>query len=969
MGNHSMKNCWVMKVLRAITFIAAVLPWYVLSEEQSCSCKALSLCRGSKSVTRKLPAGLDESTIQSALDSAHVNQHTSSSLATGASQGHHYHSHMRNVDKDLHEIAEKLRGLSSLDSTIGNVVGNEVIGIDATNSDAIRSTCPWLNDRKPVCTSPGPGSREYRTVNGECNNKANPIYGKQDTPFQRLLEPSYSNGFKPRKSEQGTDLPSARLITTGAFQTGEDTNCKISELFTQFGQFVDHDLVHATLTPDLTCCDKNEKGKPWKFPDDLSSKDERCFPIKIQSTDCHWGSVGRRCLDFSRNLISPTLQCAVGAHEQTNALTHWLDLSNTYGNTQEEAAAVRDGNTQYLLTSKINGGSTIPPTCPKKAEPEIEACGEFCRDEKLQCVFSGDLRINEQPGLTLVHLQWIRNHNRLASKLTELNPSWTEEKLFQEARRINIAMFQHVLYKEWLPIALGRQYMEDLNLLPRESGHTMDYDPTLDPRVTNEFSAAAFRFGHSMVKSTLTRKSGGNQLLSVSKLRDSFFNMTVLREDGFIENIIRGNTRESAANVDGQFAEDLTNFLFANIQNTTEMGGLDLMSFNIQRGRDRGVQGYNRYRKVCECGSFKQVASFDELSGQGGFHSPENVRKLKSLYEDVNDIDLFVGGILENPDTDALLGPTFKCIIGDQFVRLKRGDRFWFENKHDNGFTEAQLTEIRKFSQARLLCNNNFNIDQIQPNPFLTNNGGDNSLKSCDHFSEIDLGVFKDLPSVYELLIGGHSNVMDLWTPSNQECDRKPFGHLPERVGPASRAAKLGEQIFNCGGHLSSQLGGTPKCYATNWKGGCWSRAEDMNVARIAHTLTTVGDTLVVAGGHGGAAGGITASVEIRTEHSCWKVANWTLEKPVQRHCAIAISDSELMVISGQSSSKMMITKYNIFSGAREHVEPPSENVTHAAFSCIRSNINPDIVYVSDNVNWQQTRNMVWKYDIKRNSW
>merc|ERR1711962_1281657 len=158
MGNHSMKNCWVMKVLRAITFIAAVLPRHVLSEEQSCGCKALSLCRGSRSVTRKLPAGLDESTIQSALNSAHVNQHTSSSLATGASQGHHYHSHMRNVDKDLHEIAEKLRGLSSLDSTIGNVVGNDVIGIDATNSDAIRSTCPWLNDRKPVCTSPGSAS-------------------------------------------------------------------------------------------------------------------------------------------------------------------------------------------------------------------------------------------------------------------------------------------------------------------------------------------------------------------------------------------------------------------------------------------------------------------------------------------------------------------------------------------------------------------------------------------------------------------------------------------------------------------------------------------------------------------------------------------------------------------------------------------------------------------------------------------
>merc|ERR1711962_1482935 len=742
MGNHSMKNCWVMKVLRAITFIAAVLPRHVLSEEQSCGCKALSLCRGSRSVTRKLPAGLDESTIQSALNSAHVNQHTSSSLATGASQGHHYHSHMRNVDKDLHEIAEKLRGLSSLDSTIGNVVGNDVIGIDATNSDAIRSTCPWLNDRKPVCTSPSSGSREYRTVNGECNNKANPIYGKQDTPFQRLLEPSYSNGFKPRKSEQGTGLPSARLITTVAFQTGEDTNCKISELFTQFGQFVDHDLVHATLTPDLTCCDKNEKGKPWKFPDDLSSKDERCFPIKIQSTDCHWGSVGRRCLDFSRNLISPTLQCAVGAHEQTNALTHWLDLSNTYGNTQEEAAAVRDGNTQYLLTSKAPSDAVLPPTCPLVHNPAIETCTKPCDNRERHCVFSGDLRINEQPGLTLVHLQWIRNHNHLARTLTNLNPSWSMEKLFQEARRINIAQFQHILYSEWLPIVLGRKFMEDSKMLPLENGHTMDYAEDLDPRITNEFSAAAFRFGHSMVKGTIPQRSKEDLMLPKLKLREQFFNMTALREVEFIENVIRGNTREAAASLDGEFVADLTNFLFANLEDL-EVGGSDLMSFNIQRGRDRGVQGYNRYRKECGCGKFKEVASFDELGQDGGFLSSENIENLKSIYDNVNDIDLFVGGILEKPHQGGLLGPTFQCIIGDQFDRLKRGDRFWYENQHENGFTKEQLTEIRKFSMARLLCDN-FALDKIQPLPFLTPDSIGNYLKKCDSFPQMQLNVFQD---------------------------------------------------------------------------------------------------------------------------------------------------------------------------------------------------------------------------------
>ena len=38
-------------------------------------------------------------------------------------------------------------------------------------------------------------------------------------------------------------------------------------------------------------------------------------------------------------------------------------------------------------------------------------------------------------------------------------------------------------------------------------------------------------------------------------------------------------------------------------------------------------------------------------------------------YKDIDDIDLFVGGILEIPEADSVLGSTFKCIIGDQFAR------------------------------------------------------------------------------------------------------------------------------------------------------------------------------------------------------------------------------------------------------------------------------------------------------------
>jgi hypothetical protein len=68
------------------------------------------------------------------------------------------------------------------------------------------------------------------------------------------------------------------------------------------------------------------------------------------------------------------------------------------------------------------------------------------------------------------------------------------------------------------------------------------------------------------------------------------------------------------------------------------------------------------------------------------------IARLQQLYGSLDKVDLFVGGILEKPVPGSLLGPTFQCIIGDQFRRLRLGDRFYYEESgHPGAFTEGTV--------------------------------------------------------------------------------------------------------------------------------------------------------------------------------------------------------------------------------------------------------------------------------------
>ena len=568
-----------------------------------------------------------------------------------------------------------------------------------------------------------------RTVDGTCNNLRRPNYGRTGTPYQRILLPEYGGGsldLPRRRRGGGGELPTARELSnqlaSGA-NTGDTSN---TVLLMQMGQFIDHDLTHTpNFSEEEECC-----GPGGQFPASFSS--DKCFPLRLSRRDPFWRGA-KTCMEFSRSLASPGLRCELQHREQTNQITHWLDGSNIYGSEEQEAANLRSSGGRLKVSRSSRQSRGELPTCTRAGAADMKAC-ETCEGESADCFFAGDFRVNEQLNLVVVHTLFMREHNRVAAAFQRRHPGWSDEQLYQEARRVTVAEYQHIVYNEWLPAVLGNNFMRTFGLFPLSSGHSFDYDESFDPRINNEFAAAAFRFGHSLVPKTISMKSRNRR--RVMNLKEVFFQPSEMKEPGFFDGLLRGLMEDRAKAADADFVDEIRNHLFEKSDRT---GGLDLVALNIQRGRDHGLPGYNKYREIC---SGRRAATWADLRSS---MLPEHVSALRRLYRHLDDIDLFVGGFLEQPHEDSLVGPVFKCIIGDQFARLKKGDRYFYDLGVDANtrFTQQELAEVRKVSLARLICDNS-EVEHVQPFVLKLPLSNANAIRSCSEqtIPSVDLNVF-----------------------------------------------------------------------------------------------------------------------------------------------------------------------------------------------------------------------------------
>ena len=96
--------------------------------------------------------------------------------------------------------------------------------------------------------------------------------------------------------------------------------------------------------------------------------------------------------------------------------------------------------------------------------------------------------------------------------------------------------------------------------------------------------------------------------------------------------------------------------------NGLDGSGVDLGALNIQRGRDHGIQGYVAYETFCSKDILKRlnkhdlyvgITKFEDLAFRG--FDKNTIDKLQSVYNNVADVDLFVGGLSEPSLPDAVI--------------------------------------------------------------------------------------------------------------------------------------------------------------------------------------------------------------------------------------------------------------------------------------------------------------------------
>ncbi len=566
------------------------------------------------------------------------------------------------------------------------------------------------------------GAPPTRTLDGSGNNVRNPSWGQTNTQYLRVADANYADGVG-----QPVSGPSPRYVSSRVFNDeGQNLFSETGE--TQWGwawgQFLDHTFGLADETPAESLPIPFDKHDPLEeFQDDLGA------------------------IDFTRTPAAPgTATIRHNPRQQINTVSSYIDAFSVYGGT--------DARLEWLRTGPVDGNlANNGPTLlldSKGYLPRADARGNAATAPHMdlmgalvgtpaKAVEAGDVRANENIGLTSIHTLFAREHNRIVGLL----PSYlSAEDKFQIARRVVGAEEQYITYNEFLP-SLG------VRLDPYRG-----YDPNVNASLSNEFATTGYRV-HSMVHGEfdVTAVAGTYSAAQLAAFAAEGIAVDTTAADGsvdltipltlafgnpdLLEQVGEGAILAALAG-EAQYKNDeqIDNSMRSVLLQIPKPGATqpcstpvidptcftdvsDLGAIDVQRGRDHGIPYYNDLRRAY---GLRPKRSFTDITGESTDQFPAGltintpgildfvklfdrngnpvvlgndaaqedavvgVRKttlaarLKAIYGDVDKVDAFVGMVSEKHVPGTEFGELQLAMWTKQFAALRDGDRFFYAN-------------------------------------------------------------------------------------------------------------------------------------------------------------------------------------------------------------------------------------------------------------------------------------------------
>ncbi len=499
-----------------------------------------------------------------------------------------------------------------------------------------------------------------RSIDGSGNNLANSTWGAAGTMFSRLDPTNYYGDLIG--SPAGSSRPNARDLSN-AFgdQSGlmPDPEGRSDFVWT-WGQFLDHDIT-------------------------LRRAGSESLPIMVMDP----ADPLQPMIPFHRSDYDPSTGTSTSnPREQVNDITTYVDASMVYGSNASRATALRTfagGRLKMDAERLLPRNTTLLPN-------------ENAGPEPAETLFlAGDVRANEHVGLTALQTLFVREHNRTATEIVNQNPDWTDEQIYQHARKMVGGIVQSITYQEYLPALIGPAAPDP---------HTASYDPTVDATISNEFASAAFRLGHTEVSPSMQRlqNDGTPAPGGPIELMDGFFVPSFFTSGVEVDYLMKGLAGQRQQRTDTNMIDALRHAMFG----PPGAGGMDLLAINIQRGRDHALASYNDLRSAMP--GMTKVNSFAEITS-----NQQMQETLSNLYSSVDDVDLWVGAVMEDATPGSGLGELLNEMLHHEFNELMIGDRFFY--LWDDELSPAEIDDISGTRLSDIILRNT-SITNLQKNVF-----------------------------------------------------------------------------------------------------------------------------------------------------------------------------------------------------------------------------------------------------------